>query len=119
MAIVRAGLAPLLANPLGWLGAFGLSWAGHQHWTFADAQAPTRRSLPRFAAISFTGFAVNEAAYAMLLHGTALRYDVALGLVLVAVAVLTWIASRLWAFTGTAPPPPADSDPGATGPRLS
>lgn len=119
VAAVRAGLAPLWANPLGWLGAFGLSWAGHQHWTFADAHAPARRSLPRFAAVSFGGFVVNEAAYALLLHASGLRYDVALAAVLAGVAGLTWLASRRWAFMGTGPSAPAGRAPGATDRRAS
>ena len=98
VALVDGGMRPLLANPIGWFVAFWLSWAGHHWLTFAHAQASAWRSLPRFALVSFAGFAVNEAAYAVLLHRTGLGYALALAIVLALVAVLTWIASRRWAF---------------------
>ena len=115
VAAVRAGLAPLVANPLGWFVAFWMSWAGHQWLSFRAASPSPWRSLPRFAAVSFAGFAVNEAAYAWMLHESGLRFDIALALVLVVVAVLTWAASRRWAFTGTTPPAAIARDRDATG----
>jgi len=44
------------------------------------------------------GFGVNELAYAYLLHATAVRYDLLLAMILVALAVLTFILGRFWAF---------------------
>lgn len=106
-SVVRAvvdgwAVAPLLANVLGWVVAFGVSFAGHHRWTFGDAPGrDARRSLPRFLLVSLAGFAVNEATYAALLGGLGgWRYDVVLAIVLVAVAGLTFVASRLWAFRG-------------------
>ena len=116
VALVGAGMPPLLANPIGWFVAFWLSWAGHQWVTFAHANASARRSLPRFALVSFAGFVVNEAAYAVLLHRTGLGYALALAIVLALVAVLTWIASRRWAFSGTHRRAPEPRPPDATGP---
>ena len=55
----------------------------------------------RFFAISAGGFAVNESAYALLLHWTTLRYDLLLAAVLVGVAGLTYVLSRHWAFLRT------------------
>lgn len=98
--LVRHGLAPLAANPLGWFGAFWVSWGGHRRLTFGAVDAPLRQALPRFFVVSLAGFVANEAAYAVLLAGTGLRYDLALGLVLVGVAVATWLLSRHWAFAG-------------------
>ena len=46
-------------------------------------------------------FAVNELAYAALLARGALGYRLGLGAVLVAVAALTYWASRNWAFMRT------------------
>jgi putative flippase GtrA len=117
MALVRQGIAPLVANPLGWVVAFGVSWAGHHRLTFAQQGAPARRTLPRFVAISFVGFLANEAAYAALLHVTGLGYGVALAIVLAGIAVLTWIASRHWAFSGNHPRAPGPQASGATAPR--
>lgn len=98
MLVERAGLAALLANVAGWAIAFGVSFAGHFGWTFAGHGAPLLRSARRFVGVSLLGFAVNEACYAALLHGSALDYRVALAIVLVAVAAGTFVLGRVWAF---------------------
>jgi putative flippase GtrA len=92
---------PLWANPAAWLVAFVVSYAGHRTLTFADAHAPRARSLRRFFVVSALGFVVNHAAYAWLLTQHGLEYRVALAAVLVAVAVLSFTASRRWAFLGS------------------
>jgi putative flippase GtrA len=97
------GWRPLVANPLGWLVAFGVSFVGHHRLTFANSGARTGRAAGRFLAVSAMGFAVNEAAYASLLAHGALGYRLGLGSVLVAVAALTYWASRRWAFMRTGP----------------
>jgi hypothetical protein len=48
--------------------------------------------------VSALGFCVNEASYAWLLHATTLRYDVLLAAILIAIAALTFILGRFWAF---------------------
>lgn len=111
---VRAGAQPLWANPLGWFVAFWASWGGHRHLTFAGGENAAPTSLWRFAIVSATGFAINEAAYAVLLRGAGLRYDIALAAVLAGVAVLTWLASRHWAFNGRPARDRAARDPAAT-----
>jgi len=97
-------MAPLVANVAGWLVAFGISFTGHYRMTFNAQQAPVLRASGRFFLVSAAGFAVNEAAYALLLHWTWLRYDAALAVVLVAVATATYLLSRHWAFKGIAVP---------------
>ena len=97
-AVSGLGWQPLAANVAGWLVAFGVSYAGHRRWTFGDHRAPVGRSLRRFFVVSAAGFSVNEAAYALLLHWSALRYDAVLALVLIGVAGLTYWLGRHWAF---------------------
>jgi putative flippase GtrA len=94
-------LAPLRANVVGWLCAFGVSYAGHYRLTFAGNSAPLLQSAGRFFVISASAFAINELSYAILLHVSTIRYDFLLAGVLVGVAVLTYLASRHWAFAGT------------------
>ena len=96
------GMRPLVANVLGWLTAFGVSFGGHYVWTFAHQQTHWRHALPRFFLLSASGFALNELAYAFALRYSPWRYDVLLALVLVSVAVGTYVLSKLWAFRGTA-----------------
>ena len=82
--------------------AFGVSFGGHYVWTFAHQQTHWRHALPRFFLLSASGFALNELAYAFALRYSPWRYDVLLALVLVGVAVGTYVLSKLWAFRGTA-----------------
>lgn len=100
LLVDHAGLAPLVANVLGWLTAFGVSFAGHHWWTFAHQRAHWRSALPRFFMLSATGFGINETAYALALRFLPWRYDVLLVLVLGAVAVGTYVLSKWWAFHG-------------------
>lgn len=93
--LVPAGLAPLGANAIGFGVAFNVSYLGHRNWTFAGAHAH-RTAFWRFLAVALTSFALNEVLYALLLRW--LEYRLALALVLVAVAALTFALSRLWAF---------------------
>ncbi|MBS0445666.1 MAG: GtrA family protein [Proteobacteria bacterium] len=94
-------LAPLVANVAGWLVAFVVSFSGHFHLTFRALRAPLLRSAWRFFMVSALGFLANEAAYAVLLRWTGLNYALTLAIVLIAVAVSTWLLSRHWAFLGS------------------
>jgi putative flippase GtrA len=94
----HGGWRPLLANVVGWLVAFTVSFAGHHRLTFRDRGSPVRDAAARFFIVSAAGFAVNEAAYAILLGWSSLRYDLLLAVVLLAVAVLTYWLSRHWVF---------------------
>lgn len=98
LLVEHAGWRPLLANVLGWLIAFSVSFSGHYRWTFGNHGAPLLRSAGRFFAVSACGFAINEVAYALLLRWSALRYDLVLAVVLIAVAGGTYVVSRHWAF---------------------
>lgn len=46
---------------------------------------------------------INELSYACLLHVTNIPYDLLLAAILVAIAILTFLLSRFWAFWGSAP----------------
>ena len=93
------GLTPLAANVIGFGAAFFVSFGGHARWTFPlspDRYAVARR---RFFAVAGTGFVLNQAAYAEALRLFGPRYYLpALALVLIGVAVSTFLLSKLWAF---------------------
>ena len=95
------GLQPLVANILGWLVAFVVSFLGQWQLTFRAHGAPWLRALRRFFVLSLTGFVINETAYAVLLRFTPFRYDVLLAIVLVGVAVMTYLLGSRWAFRGS------------------
>ena len=101
LLVSHGGWRPLTANVIGWLCAFLFSFGGHHRLTFRARRAPLGASALRFFAISAGGFAVNEAAYALLLNlGLAAGYQWILAMVLVMVAGLTYWLSRHWAFLG-------------------
>ncbi len=87
----------LAANVMGFLLAFGVSFVGHHRLTFAAQQADGRQALPRFFGVALLGFTCNELLYALLLH-VGVEYRLALLVVLVAVAAMTWWLGRHWAF---------------------
>jgi putative flippase GtrA len=93
---------PLVANVAGWLVAFGVSFGGHHRATFRGHGGPVGDTARRFFMVSAGGFAINESSYALLMHWSGHRYDVLLAIVLVAVAFLTYLLSRHWAFLNTA-----------------
>lgn len=98
LLLVPLGLPPLVANVIAFLIAFQVSHAGHHRLSFGSAQAPAARSRQRFFVVALASFAVNELMYAALLRFTDLDYRVALAIVLVAVAALTFVSARNWAF---------------------
>ena len=106
LAVETLGMVPLAANVLGWMIAFGVSFGGHRHWTFAATSGlGTAQSFWRFGLVSLGGFVLNELSYAAVLSVGGLRYDLALGLVLVGLALGTFAVSRAWAFRPASPRP--------------
>jgi putative flippase GtrA len=107
MALVETtGMAPLWANVGGWMVAFTVSFAGHHRLTFSGSASPFWPALRRFWLISLGAFLVNQAAYAVLLRWSGWNYALLLALVLVGVAVGTFVLSRWWAFAHTKPSVP-------------
>ena len=98
LVLVPLGLSPLVANVIAFLIAFQVSHAGHRRFTFSHHDAPASQSRWRFFAVASGSFAVNELMYAALLRLTSLDYRIALLIVLVAVAALTFFSARNWAF---------------------
>ena len=101
VALVSAlHIPPLFANILGWLVAFVVSFTGHYQLTFRHQHAPIWQAARRFFLVSALGFAINETSYAVLLTTTTIRYDILLAVILVAIAAMTFILGRFWAFRG-------------------
>jgi putative flippase GtrA len=99
IAVVPLGLHPLIANVVGFLCAFGVSFIGHNHWTFPGPHDRDRaRALHRFFTVAVSSFAINETLLWLMLLLTRLPYQLALLIVLVIVAALTLLLSKYWAF---------------------
>lgn len=102
------GLRPLRANVAGFLVAFGVSFSGHFHYTFRMANARRAHALTRFFLISGAAFVINQTSYYLGLEWVGARwYLPLLAAVLASVAVLTFLASRYWAFAAHEPEPTA------------
>ena len=54
-----AGVTPLLANLVGWLIAFLVSFSGHYRLTFRHQQARLVPAAARFFMVSALGFCIN------------------------------------------------------------
>lgn len=95
--LIRLGLAPLLANLVAFLCAFGVSFCGHYFWTFRSATGITRAVL-RFFLIAVGGFLINSVLLALLLHWTSLGSTTCALIAVLVVPVLSFLASKFWGF---------------------
>jgi len=97
--LVTKNLAPLLANVVGFLCAFGVSFVGHNQYTFPESGGRDRmRALHRFLRVAVLGFIVNETLFWVFLRATGLPYQLILLAVLTTVAAMTLLLSKYWAF---------------------
>ena len=92
--VALLGMAPLLANAIGFALGVQVSYFGHGRWTFRDAEG----SRLRFWIVSGVGFALNT-LFVQLVTGTlGLAYGWAIPLIAGVTPVLTFTLSKLWAF---------------------
>lgn len=95
------GIAPLLANTLGFATAVNVSFIGHRRWTFSDQrQGRAQRSLARFWVVSLFGFVLNTLFVWLVTGPLALAYGWAIPLIAGVTPLLTFVSSRVWAFRG-------------------
>ncbi len=92
------GMAPLVANGLAFVVAFGVSYNGHALLTFARTQARGWAVVARYFAVASLSFAVNEVLYAAALRWLDWNYLASLLLVLLLVAAGTFVLSKTWVF---------------------
>lgn len=97
-ALAQPHMWPELANGLGFVVAFFVSFAGHRTLSFRDAGTTVAQSFVRFVATALAGFASNEIAFVLLLRGLGWPSLLALFVALVFAAGQTFLLSRFWAF---------------------
>lgn len=97
-ALVQDQMLPELANALGFVIAFFVSFVGHRRLSFKDAGTTVATSLGRFAVTALAGFASNELVFSLLLRGLGWPALLALLTALVFAAGQTFVFSRFWAF---------------------
>lgn len=97
-ALAQGHMLAELANALGFLIAFFVSFAGHRLLSFKDAGTSVATSLGRFAVTALAGFASNELVFMLLLRGLGWPALLALFVALLFAAGQTFVFSRFWAF---------------------
>ena len=91
-------VAPAWANLFGFLLAFPVSYLGHTRFSFASSNTKHTQALPRFFAVAVAGFFGNQLLVLTTLHFSHLPFWLVLGVVMVIVAISTYLLSRYWAF---------------------
>lgn len=94
-------LKPADANIMGFLAAFPVSYFGHRFYSFSHLSSKHRQAFPRFFAVALLGFLGNQFLVLSALKYTALPFWLVLGVVMVLIAISTYVLSRFWAFKGT------------------
>jgi putative flippase GtrA len=92
-------LSPAWANFFGFCCAFPVSYFGHRHLSFPDQSRTHQQALPRFLTIAILGFCANQVLFLLILKLTPIPFWLALALVMIIVAVSTYLLSRHWAFS--------------------
>jgi len=93
-------LTPFLANLVAYLIAFAVSFLGHRHWTFGDAEKGGRNAYAifRFLAVSLTALAINSAAVLLLVNHLALPVWTPLIVFIGVTPLFTFLMNRFWVF---------------------
>lgn len=91
-------LPPLLANIIGFILAFNVSYFGHRCYTFAGTQVAHHLAIPRLFLIAGLNFTTNEGLYYLFLRYTHLSYFVSLLCVIAILPALTFVLSKIWVF---------------------
>lgn len=97
-AVYLVNIPPEIANIIGFMIAFIVSFIGHWRWTFGDHMARFRQALPSFAVVAASMFFVNALFLHLLLRYTYIRFEFLLLLVQALVFMMTFAISKYWAF---------------------
>lgn len=94
-----------LANIVGFLTAWPVSYLGHSYLTFSKVKynrqtAVTRTSATRFLVLSLSAFTANQASVVFWVELFGFPHRETMVLTLISVALLTFIAGKIWAFNG-------------------
>jgi putative flippase GtrA len=93
--------SPAWANVTGFCCAFPVSYFGHRYLTFPDQTKTHLQAFPRFLAVALLGFFANQSLLLLILQFTIAPFWLALAVVMIIVAVSTYLLSRHWAFANS------------------
>ena len=91
---VSAGVAPVVATSVAFVGAHGFNYTLHHRWTYRSSVAHVR-SLPAFAGLGVAGILVNDVVVWMMANVLRLHYFWAQTFALAAVVACNAVVSRL------------------------
>ena len=91
-------LSPAYANFVAFLIAFLVSYFGHRYLSFAGNVRSHLHALPRFLTVAIAGFTGNQILLLGLLQHSQLPFWIALGIVMLVIAIATFFSSKYWAF---------------------
>lgn len=102
MAVANTALRLLTASPyaasaMGFMVAFGVSYLGHYHFTFAGEGAHGK-SLPRFFLVALSGFLASLVVLRGIAGYGGVPQAVSLTLSILVIPGLSYLAARAWAF---------------------
>ncbi len=98
VCLVRADwLAPLVANIVGFMVSFQVSYWGHRLWTFNDNMTLHRVAFLKLLLVQIVNFTANESLFYFFLLFN-FPYEVALLMVLTILPIFTFVSSKLWVF---------------------
>jgi putative flippase GtrA len=105
-------LGAFAANIGGFLVAFGVSFIGHHHWSFASTRhnAKTGQRMRRFFVLALAGFALNSGVLASWLGLTSWPESLGILFSIAVVPALSFAGARLWAFSGAGKPSSPSTD---------
>jgi len=91
-------MLPSHANIVGFLCAFPVSYFGHRAFSFSTQKSSHSQAFPRFLTIACGGFLANQLLVVSVLRMNILPFWLILAIVMVVVAISTYLLSRYWAF---------------------
>ncbi|WP_299443116.1 GtrA family protein [uncultured Rhodospira sp.] len=95
---VAAVFGYYIGNVFGYLAAVGVSYLGHQRWTFKTERIDHRRQLPRFIATSLGAVAASQGVLFVALSLFAWPDPLALAAAVATVPPITFLLTRFWVF---------------------
>lgn len=98
--LIHALFNPHIANLIAFCIAFQVSFWSHFHWSFSNNRTHVRQAMKRFFIVAISGFALNETLFFIGLSLDILSSGVLLLLIIGVVAIITFMLSKFWAFSG-------------------
>lgn len=88
---------PLLANMMGFMTAFHISYFGHRQFTFRATNIGYKTSVTKLLVVQLLNLCANESLFYIFLK-THLPYQIALLIVLTIFPLFTFASSKFWVF---------------------